>query len=220
MAARGWRGNLRENREDPAPTVGGERGDSAIKDAYDRPLVGGMKGARFGHWWRWERDGRGNLRENREDSPAHRPKTIPASPSMPIAPYRPAKIPRSRHMAKRRARAPQCRSSQSPRPPPTVGAGSSRFLAKIPPPTAPKRFPPARPCPSPPIAPQRYSVRGIWPKGAPVRRNADHRNRRVRPDCRGGVFAVPREDSPAHHQNRQTGMPPTFVATWRTPSQF
>ena len=25
------------------------------------------------------------------------------------------------------------------------------------------------------------------------------------PDCRGGVFAVPREDSPAHHQNRQTG---------------
>ena len=26
-----------------------------------------------------------------------------------------------------------------------------------------------------------------------------------KPDCRGGVFAVPREDSPAHHQNRQTG---------------
>ena len=117
----------------------------------------------------------------REDSPAHRPKTIPASPSMPIAPYCPAKVFRSRHMAKGRARSSQCRSSQSPRPPPTVGAGSSRFLAKIPLPTAPKRFPPARPCPSPPIAPRRYSVRGIWPKGVPVRRNADHRNRRVRP---------------------------------------
>jgi len=25
---------------------------AAAKDAYDRPLVGGMKGARFGHWWR------------------------------------------------------------------------------------------------------------------------------------------------------------------------
>ena len=135
MAARGWAGKSSRKPRRPRPYSRGERGDSAIKDAYDRPLVGGMKGARFGHWWRWERDGRGNLRENREDSPAHRPKTIPASPSMPIAPYRPAKIPRSRHMAKRRARAPQCRSSQSPRPPPTVGAGSSRFLAKIPPPT-------------------------------------------------------------------------------------
>ena len=122
---------------------------AAAKDAYDRPLVGGMKGARFGHWWR-RRDGEEIFAVPREDSPAHRPKTIPASPSMPIAPYCPAKVFRSQHMAKGRTRSPQCRSSQSPRPPPTVGVGSSRSLAKIPPPTTPKTIPAN---PSMPIAP-------------------------------------------------------------------
>ena len=87
--------------------------------------------------WRFHQNvGGGIFAVPREDSPAHRPKTIPANPSMPIAPHCPAKVPPSRHMAKRRARSSQRQSSQSPHSPPTVGAGSSRSLAKIPPPTA------------------------------------------------------------------------------------
>jgi len=34
------------------PPYRGSAHRAAAKDAYDRPLVGGMKGARFGHWWR------------------------------------------------------------------------------------------------------------------------------------------------------------------------
>ena len=114
-----------------------------------------------------------------------------------------------------------CQSSPSPRCP-TVGAGSSRFLAKIPPPPPPKTIPVPRPCPSPPIAPRRYPVRGIWPKDVPPYCLPHQRARpfaampiiaiAALPDCRGGVFAVPREDSPAHQQKKRfppTRSPPT-----------